>query len=429
MAYTVTTTTSYGDRLKRSFKGIASGVLFFIIGTVLLFWNEGNFVKTRKALNEAEGKCVSVESVAQVDSALSGQLIHASARAETQDRLTDDIFGVDTVAIALKRKVEYYQYVEHESSKTKDKIGGGQETVTTYTYSKGWVSRPIESSAFKDPEYKASNKVLTEVKDKDEQAENVTFGAYKLPKFLVSRITGDVPAEVNLTDEQKQEWTKKLGGTAAAAPAPAAAAKPEQMELALDSGQAAAAPAPAAPAVAPLIHVNGNVVYLGKDPSNPQIGDLRITLTKILPADISIIAKVVGSTFEAFKASNGKSVSRLAMGTVSAENMFEAAHAGNNMLTWILRIIGVLCVIGGLKGIFGILGEVFKVLPFLGNIVGAGVGFVCGVVGFAWSLLIIAIAWLTYRPLIGVPLLVVAVAAIVWIKKKGAEKQLPPPAE
>jgi len=130
---------------------------------------------------------------------------------------------------------------------------------------------------------------------------------------------------------------------------------------------------------------------------------------------------VVGSTFEQFIAANGKSFARLSMGTVSADNMFAEAHTENKMLTWFLRIIGVLMVIGGLKSMFSILPALFKVLPFLGNIVQAGVGLVCSVGGFVWSLIIMSLSWLFYRPLIGIPLLLVAVAGIWYLKKRGEE--------
>ena len=50
MAYTETTNTSYGQRLSGSMKGIVSGLLMFIIGTCLLWWNEGRAVKTSKAI-------------------------------------------------------------------------------------------------------------------------------------------------------------------------------------------------------------------------------------------------------------------------------------------------------------------------------------------------------------------------------------------
>jgi len=101
--------------------------------------------------------------------------------------------------------------------------------------------------------------------------------------------------------------------------------------------------------------------------------------------------------------------------------MFAGEHASNKTLTWILRIIGIFLVIGGLKSMFSILPTLFKVLPFLGKIVGAGVGLVCTVLGTAWSLIIIAIGWLWYRPLIGFALLAIAVAGIWYLRKRGGE--------
>jgi len=54
--------------------------------------------------------------------------------------------------------------------------------------------------------------------------------------------------------------------------------------------------------------------------------------------------------------------------------------------------------------------------------VNMGVGLVCSVIGFVWSLLIISIAWLFYRPIIGISLIVVATAAIWLLWKKSKQK-------
>ena len=62
------------------------------------------------------------------------------------------------------------------------------------------------------------------------------------------------------------------------------------------------------------------------------------------------------------------------------------------------------------------------VVPFVANIIGWGIGIVCTVVGIGWSLIIIAIAWLFYRPLLGISLLVLA-GFLVWVFAfKGKEK-------
>ena len=87
------------------------------------------------------------------DAALEGELVCGSAMATTEDSLVFGDFGVGAKAISISRKVEYYQWVEESHSESKDKLGGKQETTTTYTYSKAWVSTPTESADFKDPAY------------------------------------------------------------------------------------------------------------------------------------------------------------------------------------------------------------------------------------------------------------------------------------
>lgn len=397
MAYTETKTTSYGGRIGKALKGIVGGFIAFIAGTALLFWNEGNFVKTRKALQEAQGATVVVESVESLDPELNGKLIHASHKAETADILEDNLFGVKENAIAIKRKVEFYQYVEHSSTEKRDKLGGGEEEITTYTYKLGWQSKPVDSSDFKDPEYRGRNYALVSPSSQDIYAKDVKFGAYQLPEFFIKAISGEEPAEVKLSDEQLGELQRTAQRNLRGAEANEAVA-------------------------ATLVHVSENTVYIGVHSSSPKVGDVRVTITKVLPKDVSLIGKVNGSTFGQFVAKNGKKVARLETGTVSADEMFANAQAENTMMTWLLRLVGVVLVCGGLRGIFGVLEAVAKVVPFLGNIVGAGVGLVCTVLGVAWSILWISIAWVFYRPLIGIPLLAVSIALTVWLKKKGTQK-------
>ena len=135
-----------------------------------------------------------------------------------------------------------------------------------------------------------------------------------------------------------------------------------------------------------------------------------------------------GSTFEAYKAKNGQKFTRIEMGKVSADEMLEHAKSENNIWTWVLRVLGIMLVVGGLKGMFGLLPMLFKVLPFLGSIVGAGVGLVCWVFGVAWSFIIIAIAWLVFRPIIGISLLAVSIAGIVFLKRRGKKNEEKQPA-
>ena len=174
MAYQEVTTTGYGTRVGNSFKAIGSGILLFIAGTALLWWNEGRAVKTEKMLDEAGSAYVEMENPNKKDASLEGELICGTALATTEDSLSDAQFGIGAKAISLRRSVEYYQWVEHSQEKKEDKLGGKEVTTTTYTYSKEWVSRPVESAQFKDPAYQNKNMVLTTIEDAEQYAENVS---------------------------------------------------------------------------------------------------------------------------------------------------------------------------------------------------------------------------------------------------------------
>ncbi len=188
MAFTETTTTGYGTRVGNSFKSIGTGFILLCAATALLWWNEGRAVKTAKMLEEAGSAFVEMPNPAKKDAALDGELVCGTAMATTEDSLSDGQFGIGAKAIALKRKVEYYQWIEHTSETKEDKLGGKEVTTTTYTYSKEWVSSPVESGQFKDPAYQKLNTVLTTYENQEQWAENVAFGAYKLNESLIHSI-------------------------------------------------------------------------------------------------------------------------------------------------------------------------------------------------------------------------------------------------
>ena len=126
MAYQKVTKTSYGGRLKNALGGVGMGFIMLIAGTVLLFWNEGRTVKTTRMLKEAQGVCVELGDIGQMNPEMDGKMVHACGQATTRDILTDGQFGISVNAIRLIRSTEFYQWVEHTSTTTKDKIGGGQ---------------------------------------------------------------------------------------------------------------------------------------------------------------------------------------------------------------------------------------------------------------------------------------------------------------
>ena len=430
MAYQEVTTTGYGTRVGNSFKAIGSGILLFLAGTALLWWNEGRAVKTEKMLDEAGSAYVGMENPEKKDASLEGELICGTALATTEDSLSDAQFGIGAKAISLRRSVEYYQWVEHSEEKKEDKLGGKEVTTTTYTYSKEWVSRPVESAQFKDPAYQNKNMVLTTIEDAEQYAENVTWGAYKLSESLIHSISSREGVDLAIAEDlmkqfdqnAKTAYERFYGVKQQPAQQPAeTAAVSDSAKAVNDSINKAIANAENKKDLE-YIHQANNVLYFGRVPGSPEVGDVRVTFEKVVPAKVTVMAVVDGDTFKPFKAKNGKRFQTLVMGKKSGDESIEAEKEANTMWTWALRILGVLMVIGGLKGIFGFIETILKVVPFIAGIFGWGIGLICSVVGIAWSLIVIAIAWLFYRPLLGISLLILA-GFLVWVFAfKGKDK-------
>jgi hypothetical protein len=172
------------------------------------------------------------------------------------------------------------------------------------------------------------------------------------------------------------------------------------------------------------VHVNDNQLYLGLEPSSPMVGDVRVSFEKVAPAhEVTVVAVVDGDSFKPFRAKNGYTLEKLVMGKKDVDQFFEDEQTSNTMKTWIIRIIGIMMVIGGLKLIFGFVETLLKIVPFLSSIIGWGVGVICSVLGFVWSLIVIAIAWLFYRPILGITLLVIA-GFLIWLFALGGKNKM-----
>ena len=454
MAYQEVTTTGYGTRVGNSFKAIGSGFLMFVLGTALLWWNEGRAVKTEKMLDEAGNAYVEMENPNKKDASLEGELICGTAMATTEDSLVDAQFGIGAKAISIRRNVEYYQWVEHSQTKREDKLGGKEVTTTTYTYTKEWVSSPIESSDFHDPAYQNKNSVLTTIDESEQWAENVKWGAYTLSESLFHRISSREAIDLAIAEDLLKQFDKstqaayerahglvntainKISQPAQPVQQPAQVAIPDSIKALLpdsvraklDSIQAVTDSLNKQMANAEnkkdlqYVHQASNVLYFGRVPGSPEVGDVRVTFEKVVPAKVTIMAVVDGDSFKPYKAKNGKRFQTLVMGKKSGDEIIEGEKEANNMILWALRILGIVIIIGGLKGIFGFLETILKVVPFIAGIFGWGVGIVCTVVGIVWSLIIIALAWLFYRPVLAICLLAIA-GFLIWVFAfKGKDK-------
>ncbi|MCB1078695.1 MAG: hypothetical protein KDM64_12785, partial [Verrucomicrobiae bacterium] len=182
----------WGGRMKNAFGGIVAGILLTIISFPVLFLNEGRAKKRHQSLQEGAGIVISVPSD-QIDPANEGRLVHVSGNAEAGGTLSDPQFGVSlSSALKLRRKVEMYQWVQEERSETKNKVGGGTEKATTYSYVKKWSSKLQKSGDFKDP-VGHQNPESMPYPEAEQVADPILLGAFMLPPFFVAQLNDYSP--------------------------------------------------------------------------------------------------------------------------------------------------------------------------------------------------------------------------------------------
>jgi hypothetical protein len=371
--FSSTSSTGWFGRIGDSIKGVLFGLVLIVVSVPVLFFNEGRARKTYLSLVEGASSVVAVSSE-KPEPANEGKLIYFTGKAVTEGTLEDPEFKVSSPALKLRRKLEFYQWEENKKTETKKKLGGGEETVTTYDYSKKWGDKAIDSSNFQHPQGHENPRPA--VNTKEWTADPITVGGFTLSSGLIgqignfSSVRGDAAAELPEAISEKK------------------------------------------------VHREGGGFYLGERPGAPDVGDIRVTHEAALPGDVSVIAAQVGDGLGSYQTKAGDALEMLETGKQTADSMFATAQKNNTIMTWVLRGVGALLMFIGFTLLFKPLSVFADLLPIAGNIVGAGTGLIAFLLTVVISFSVIAFAWIFYRPLLGVPLLLVAVAGLVFLVMK-----------
>lgn len=381
-SFTETTTQSWGSRMGGSFKGIIVGIILFILSFPLLWWNEGRTIERHRALEEGAGLVISVGST-EVDPANEGKLIHTSGTLSTQETLRDPEFGISAQALRLRRNVEMYQWEERKESHSEKNLGGSETTTTTYHYDKKWSDSLISSSGFRKPEGH-QNPSSMPYASQTQNAANARLGAFRMSPEQVGALDNFQP--INLSGQGFNQINR-----------------PHQ--------------------------VTGNTLYLGPDPNNPRIGDLRINFSQMPATPVSIVAQQHGGGFTAYLPKAGSDILLIEQGNQSAQAMFKAAQESNALIAWLIRVGGFLMMFFGLSAILRPLSVIGDVIPFIGSMIAFGTGTVAFLLALPLTLLTIAIAWVFYRPLLALLIGVAALASFVvpYLAKRNKVAVPPPP--
>jgi hypothetical protein len=355
--FTETSTQGFGSRIANSLVGLVVGPLLVIGAIVLLWWNEGRAVHAITGLKDAASQVVEAEASGP-SPANDGKLVHVVGAATAQAPIQDADVGIgfnDQVGVA--RTAEMYQWKETKTERTQENVGGSSTTTTTYDYTREWAEEAIDSAKFKYPN--GHQNPAMPFRSKRFAASDAKLGGWTLSPDVLDRI----------------EYTQAL--------------------------------TPDAPAGWTL---SGENYYRG-DPAAPKVGDMRVRYVGLPSgATVSVLAKQSGNGFAAFTTKNGYQVELAAIGDHSAAALIENQRKAEALLTWVLRGVGTLLMFLGFAVFLAPLSTIASVIPLFGRIVGGAAALVALVIAIPLSILVIAFAWLTYRPLIGGSLILLALA-------------------
>ena len=362
-SFTTTTSTSWAKRLTSALAGVLIGLALFAGSFTLLTWNEGRSIARYKTLDEGRSLVVSA-SADSLDASKNGKLIHVSGFTKSPYIVQDPVFGTSADALKLRRTVEMYQWEEDEETNNTKNAGGSETTETTYSYKKTWSSELIHSDSFQKPEGHQNPDTMP-YHSQTLEAQDITLGQYKLGHEITQEI------------DNYEEF-------------PLSQTEYDQMD----------------PQLQQAFKLHMNQLFYG-NPDNPQIGAMRVTYDIIRPGDYSVIGAQNSNNIGEFLTKHG-SIALAEPGILESDVMFQIAEDENTIMTWLLRVGGFVMMWLGLTLVLKPISAFGDIIPFVGSVLQVGIGALTFITSAVLSIVTIAVAWLFLRPLISIPLLLLA---------------------
>ncbi|MGQ0801740.1 MAG: TMEM43 family protein [Pseudomarimonas sp.] len=354
-----------GGGIKGLIGGVLSGIALLVLAAGLLFWNEGRTVKRTAVLAEGKSLVQSVEA-GSVNPADEGKLLHVRAELAASSRLRDPEFAVEVEGLALRRRVEMYQWEEKKSKKSGD--GKGYD----YRYERDWHDEPIDHTGFNSPDGHQNPTSLPFPSGRWD-AEEVRLGAFVLTSEAISALS---------------DWQDVT---------------PDGDSL--------------PPNLAASLRVEAGMLTSADSLKSPAIGDIRIRFERVPLGPASVVAEQSAGRLQTYHADQGELL-LAERGSASIEAMFAGAASRNSQLGWALRGGGfmVFWIAFGLmlRPISGLLGN----LPIIGGIGRMLTTLVAALLALSLSLLMIISGWLFHRPWLLAIMVIALVAGFVWLAKR-----------
>jgi len=440
----------------------------------LLWYNEGVAIKTHRSLNEANDAFVKLHSATDINPDFDGRLVHASHQLSVDTPVSDSEFGLSRPSISLRRSVETFQWVEHKKTKETKLQNGETRVETTYSYTREWKEGNTDSGSFQhshgrrgEQHYNPAS--IVSYRSQSWTASGVKLGLFTLGQSLVSQLTqytpvtlqgevrvptggelsggyiyfqgesrGHVGRDYDAADTRRRQDTRQpqLSHNAE----DGIESKIQRMDgedrilytvkhtgetftnrqRALDAAQHAIAAASREPARR-LLSVR-----------NPEVGDVRVSFSEVRCRVVSVLARQSGYDLVPWKSAQGQGydIAMVQTGSESPEDMISGAQSSNDIWTWVKRIFGWLLCFFGFHMFTSIISTTADItlnwIPFLGplatSIINLGLCIANFVLSISLSFVVAAIAWVFYRPVLGITMLACSAALLFVASKAGDQK-------
>lgn len=420
---TVVTHEGFMSRMGKACYGMCFGFILFVLALVLLGWNEFNYVRNEQILEFVAE--TAVEAGCDGPDATDNKPVHVSCPVASvwdfgaDARVGPDLpqlFGGEQKALNtlwISAKSEIYQWVEDKNCDKKSDGAGGKTESCKYTYNLEWTDKPIDSHQFGcltigidcvDSSGKLVNPTnrgtIPSLLDGELVApdDDVAIGTYGLNSDLVLQLTASYALQPSRPNSL---YVPSLVPD-----------KPWATPTATRDGYG-------------FVFTDGQSV--GR---RNQVGDVRSSFKKSsidLGDTVSTVAfqtRAPGAKVDKRLRpwSTGKPgtmghVNWAFQGHVSLQEMVNRKASENSSATMLLRLAGWLLTFLGLQLLTGPIALAPELLPcvgtFLGEVVGCALCCVNFAVSLSISLVVIGLAWVAARPVVGITLLCFALGVFV----------------
>lgn len=297
---------------------------------------------------------MSLDPEEEIENIYEGRLVHIIGTLTMEEPLTEPDYGIQVLAVKLKRRVQMYQWIEETvEQKFGESVSSIQAEDRTYYYLTDWRDNLVDTRSFYiRPGHE--NPTKFPIESRVQISEHVHIGKYELGEEIKKRISN----YVDLTSDNR----------------------PEDPDIKLHSG----------------------LYYHCNDVHNPQVGDVRLkfSFSGLEGEYFTIVGKFQNGKIVPHTTSQNGKVLLVFPGELNVMQAFKSEHHSQKLTTWGFRFFGWLILFFATISSAKIINYIFssnRILAFFAPDMTHPVSSNF-ILSFSFALFVASFAWVLYRP-------------------------------